>query len=430
MEEHEKIEIRSDEVQEILTSVPSWMIRWGITLIFAVLVGCVILSYFIKYPDVISGPVTLTTVTPPTRLVSKTNGEIEQLLVADNELVEKGDVIAQIRNPLSKEAVIYLGSKMEEVEQGLEGEFKSEIDFNQGEMVFGGVQLAYNDLVKTISTYRYELSSNQYQKRRNILQTQISNYRKLNKITARQLANSTQNYDLATDQYESNKTLYDKGVISKTEFYTQEKDFTQVKNEIENLKKVQVQNTITLTDYQRQLNELEIDFLNKKINLTKSIETNLNSIRNEINNWEETYLITSPMAGKVNYLTQLSVNQYIESGKPLFAVIPQADDELIGYINLSKVGYGKVAVGQEVKIKFDNYPADEFGQVTGLVQNISVLPNEEQYLVQVKLDEGLKTTYKKELPYTPEMSGTADVITEDLRILERIFNQFRELFDN
>jgi len=43
--------------------------------------------------------------------------------------------------------------------------------------------------------------------------------------------------------------------------------------------------------------------------------------------------------------------------------------------------------------------------------------------------EGLRTTYKKDLDYRPEMSGSAQIITEDLRLIERIFNQFRALVD-
>ena len=38
----DQIELRSEEVQEILTKVPNWMIRWGNTL-FLVLIGMLLL---------------------------------------------------------------------------------------------------------------------------------------------------------------------------------------------------------------------------------------------------------------------------------------------------------------------------------------------------------------------------------------------------
>lgn len=427
--EGKEIEIRSDEVQEILTSVPSWMIRWGITLIFGIIMMCILLSYFIKYPDVISGSVSLTTTTPPVKLVPKASGEIERLLLPDNALVEKGDVIAQMRNPLSKEAVNFLQGFVLEVQRGLDAEFEKPITSSQTDAVFGTVQNDYNELVKSIADYRFTVNDGQFLTRKRILEKQITNYRKLNEINAKQIEYSNQNYAMATDKYQSNKSLYEKNVISKIEFYEQEVAYTQVKNEVENLKKNQVQNAITLTDYERQLNELEIEFLTKKMNLTQTITTGLNNIRNEINNWEETFLIVAPVSGRLNYLSQLSENQFVAQGVELFAIVPEQADAFIGYIQVDKTGYGKVEVGQDVKIRFDNFPAAEYGQVIAVVTHIAAIANEEKYLIQVSLPNGLLSTYKKQLEYTPEMSGQADIITEDLRILDRIFNQFRKLFD-
>lgn len=425
----EEIEIRSDEVQEILTSVPSWMIRWGISLIFIILMTCFVLSYFIKYPDVIRGSVTLTTVTPPVKLVPKINGEIDHLYVVDNQLVEAGEIIAQIRNPLDKEAISYLQEFVLKVQEGLQDEFKQPVNFVETNAVFGAVQNDYNELIKAIADYRFTLNNGQYQTRKNILEKQILNYRQLSQINAKQIDYADQNFNLATENYESNKGLYQKNIISKVEFYEQEMTYTRVKNEIENLKKNQVQNAITLTDYERQLNELEIEFLTKKMNLTKTIETRLNNIRNEINNWEETFVMTAPISGRVNFIAPIVENQFVSSGKELFAIVPANSDALIGYIQVDKTGYGKVEVGQAVKIKFDNFPSAEYGQVLGEVTHISQLPNEEKYLISISLNKGLETTYKKELTYSPEMTGQADIITEDLRILDRIFNQFRQIFD-
>lgn len=425
----EEVEIRSDEVQEILTSVPSWMIRWGISLIFVILLLCFVLSYFIKYPDVISGTVTLTTETPPVKLVPKTNGEIDQLYVEENQHVEVGEMIAQIRNPLSKEAIIYLEEFVQIVEQGLENEFDKPVSLTGTEAVFGAVQNDYNEVLKTIADYRFSIQNGQYLTRKRILEKQIGNYRQLSVINSKQLNYADQNFKLATETYESNKSLYDKNILSKAEFYEQEKMYTGVKNEIENLKKIQVQNAITLTDYERQLNEMEIEFLTKKMNLTKAIETRLNNIRNEINNWEENFVIMAPIAGRVNFIIQVVENQFVEAGKELFAIVPDETNELVGMILVDKTGYGKVEIGQSVQLKFDNFPSSEYGQVLAEVTQISQLPNEEKYLVKIALQHGLETTYKKKLTYSPEMSGQANIITEDLRILDRIFNQFRTLFD-
>ena len=48
-----EIELRCEQVQEILTAVPNWMIRWGNTLLLLLLVMLLFISWFVKYPDII-----------------------------------------------------------------------------------------------------------------------------------------------------------------------------------------------------------------------------------------------------------------------------------------------------------------------------------------------------------------------------------------
>ena len=47
----------SDEVQEIITDTPSWLLSWGLTVFFFLLVSLVFFSALIKMPDkiVLSG---------------------------------------------------------------------------------------------------------------------------------------------------------------------------------------------------------------------------------------------------------------------------------------------------------------------------------------------------------------------------------------
>ena len=51
------------------------------------------------------------------------------------------------------------------------------------------------------------------------------------------------------------------------------------------------------------------------------------------------------------------------------------------------------------------------------------------YLIDVKLPEKLITSYNKEIVFKHEMRGTAEIITEDLSLIERFFHQFKEVFN-
>ena len=113
MPENKEIEIRSDEVQEILSTVPNWMIRWGITLIFGLILMLIFISWFIKYPDVIEGQAIITTTQPPAKLVSKSSGYLEQLYFKDNASIKKGDIIAEITNPTNKASIDFLATTLQ-----------------------------------------------------------------------------------------------------------------------------------------------------------------------------------------------------------------------------------------------------------------------------------------------------------------------------
>jgi hypothetical protein len=51
-------------------------------------------------------------------------------------------------------------------------------------------------------------------------------------------------------------------------------------------------------------------------------------------------------------------------------------------------------------------------------------------MINVTLPEGLQTSYKKQIVFQQEMSGTADIITEDLRLIERLLYQFKDILND
>ena len=63
------------------------------------------------------------------------------------------------------------------------------------------------------------------------------------------------------------------------------------------------------------------------------------------------------------------------------------------------------------------------------MNNISATPDKEgNLLIDVALPNGLDTSYEKKIIFQQEMTGTADIVTEDLRLIERLLYQFRDMF--
>lgn len=422
------IEIRSDEVQEILSRVPNWMIRWGISLILGMIVLFLFLAWLIRYPDVITGTATLTTASPPIKLVVKSSGEIQDLKPKDNSIVQNNQVIASIRSTLSSEANIFLQNEIPLIRKSLESKSLEKFSLKNTPHVFGEIQSNYNALITAIKNYSYLLNENNTPFNISNTSKQIENQKSLYNLTSKQLQNTTRLVQNAENKFKSDKILFDKGVISQSEYYEREKAYETALNEIQSLEKNKIQIAITITDLEKTLNDLKFNFEQEKKNFLMEIETNLSAIENALATWNSTYQLVSPIKGRISYLQTISENQFIEQGKELFAIIPENQD-FIAHLQLSKSGYGKVKSGQKVMLKLDNFPSHEYGQLVGKVQSVSLIPNEDNYLVKVKLDKGLNSTYKRELNYTPEMTGMAEIITEDLRITDRIFNKLKAVFE-
>ena len=106
----------------------------------------------------------------------------------------------------------------------------------------------------------------------------------------------------------------------------------------------------------------------------------------------------------------------------------------MGRLKVPSAGFGKVAVGQEVNIKLNGFPYLEYGIVKGEVASISSVPESTEngmvYTVNVALPKGLESTYRKRLPFVQDMDGSAEIVTENRRLIEQFILPIRSLFVN
>jgi hypothetical protein len=131
------------------------------------------------------------------------------------------------------------------------------------------------------------------------------------------------------------------------------------------------------------------------------------------------------MAGQVTYLKFWAPNQNVRSGEEVMVIVPQQQAAVIGKVSLPIPNSGKVKVGQRVNISLKNFPSEEFGTIPGRVSAISLVPQDNRYAIGITLPSGLNTSYHKKLDFKQEMQGNADIVTEELRLLERIFYQVK-----
>lgn len=433
-EENTEIEIRSEEVQEIMSHVPNWMIRWGTTLVFVIVGILLFLSWMIKYPDVIKGNATITSTTPPSRIVVQHNGIIKSVLVKNGDKVRKGETLAVLQSPLDETAAEVVLLIIDSLSMHLKNEGLGPYYFPENLPSFGDIQEPFNKLRKAANDFFRLKSSSIFADRVANLSAQIKNHERLLFLFKEQKRIAEKELVNALEKRQSDSALYAKDIISKMEFFKSQSNQADKQQVLQEIKRKTVENNITKTELEKQLFELAYEHSEKLTQLKQEIQEALSLVQDHMMGWQLNYVLKAPFDGTVDFLQRFNESDYIVGGTPLLAVLPK-NTELVGYVEISVRGIGKIKSGQRVNIQLANYPSYEFGQLFGEVASISEIPQntaEHQhggYIVQFSLPQGLTTTYKKQLELSAEMFGSAEIVTEDARVIERIFNQFKSLFD-
>ena len=427
--EHKPIELRSEEVQELLGQVPPWVLRSGITVLFFIVLVLFVGSWFFKYPDIIVAPLVVTSHNPPVQVNARVNGKITQLLVSDKQQVKASDYLAVIENPANTKDVKKL-KKYLHVWQDmiLEGSFLFDAEDFRQRYELGDIQQYYLGFIRSAGSCRSFADLNYYPKRIAAIEEQIRKQQQYLQKLQNQNEVVRQQYDLSQRQYVRDSTLNARKVTSDAEHENAAISFLQSKHNLES-SKISLDNaSIQIDQLQQSILDLKLQEQEKQNQLQTELKTNFDNLLNGFNTWEMTYILKSPVDGIVDVSKYWNENQNITAGETVFTIIPEATDRLIGKAQLPIAGSGKVKPGQRVTVRFLNFPDTEYGMVHGIVSNISVVPSGESYTLEVDFHNGLMTTYGKELPFHQEMHATAEIITEDLRLLERFFMPLKKIF--
>lgn len=418
------LKIYSEEVQDVLSHPPRSIFRWGNTILLFFILLLLLISWFIKYPDVVRTTVTITTNIPPEKLIAKTAGRIEAILIADRKKVAKNTPIAIIENSANYKDVFILKNITDSID--LE---KTDFPFQKFESSqLGDIENAYvlfhkeytnSELNQKLKPFKSEqfAENNEIQQ----INQRISLLTAQRKISESELV--LQKNDL--NRYEK---LNKKGVISEQEFEKQKLLYFQAQKNYKVLLSSISQMKSSLNESQKNIKSLEINEHKESVTLERNVIQAFYQLKKAIKDWELNYVLRSSINGTVSFLQIWQENQTVTAGENVFAIIPESEDGFIAKVKAPALNSGKIRTGQTANIRLANYPDREFGILKGIVQNIALTPDKEgNLLIDIALPKGLETSYSKKIIFQQEMQGTADVVTEDLRLIERLLYQFRDL---
>ena len=421
-----EIELRSEEFQEVLGSVPPWILRWGITVLAVIVVILLIGSAIIKYPDVIPAQIVLTGSTPPATIVAHASGKIKQLYVSDNQEVKTGSYLAVIENPAETEDVLSLKNYLASPNPSKGGEQFPSFGGTKGGLGLqvGSLQQLYTSFSTTLFEYNEYQRLLYYPQKKAMTQERIAQYERQYKTLLNQQRITEEQFLLIQKQYRRDSVLNTKSVISDQDLETSKNTFLQSLSSRENMRSNLNNIQIQIGQLKESLLDTEEQGIEKLNSLQTQLQSLVSQLKTGIEDWELSYVLRAPINGKITFSKYWIENQNVLSGEEVFTIVPDSSSRIIGKAMLPIARSGKVKAGQKVNIHLQNFPENEYGILRGTVQHISLTPAQTgttaYYSVEITLTNGLITTYKKELPYLSNMQGQADIITEDLSLLERL----------
>ena len=422
----------SDQYQmdDLIGIPPNWLMRSGISIVFIVVAVIAVFSAFIKYPDKITANGIMTSENPPIDHVNISSGIIEEVFIDNGSVVEEGQKLLYIKNNTKRDDLSALKSFITSYFAVTSSQDFLTLQFPKN-LQLGEIHAEYNQLSLLYSEFKETLQHSGVLKQINTLSNEIEQIKSLRNILTKEKKYSREELDLKEKDYKRHLKLNEDGAVSDLNREKVEAEWLRHQKEYGNLDQRIIQNKIREEQLILDRHQL-IEERNLKIRSQRSdVERTLNSLLSRIDDWERRYYVKAEISGEVSFVSPLIKDKYITQNTNVLSIIPTENSNTKQIqVKVSNDGIGKINNEDKVIIRVNGYPYKEFGTLTSAVNSISELPEILQnangettylYTIKVLLPSKLLTNHKKEIMFKPNSVVTADIITKDKSILERLF---------
>ncbi|MDJ0734923.1 MAG: HlyD family efflux transporter periplasmic adaptor subunit [Nostocaceae cyanobacterium] len=186
---------------------------------------------------------------------------------------------------------------------------------------------------------------------------------------------------------------------------------------------------IALLNSQNQLKDIQTQLATLKSEIAQS-KSQITSLKIQLNQ----RIVRAPVNGTIFELPFSQPGSVVQPGQIIAKIAPKTDS-LILKAEMASQNSGFLEVGMPVKIKFDAYPFQEYGVMTGRVSWISpdskIQQTNQGKLETFDLEISLPQSYiqagNKHINLTPGQTATAEVIIHQRRVIDFILDPFKKL---
>lgn len=425
----EEIQLRCEELQEIIGRKATFLERYGIIVMSVVVLLVIVFSYFFQYPDTLEATVTITNSTPAIDIVAKTGGNLLDLPVKNGERVKAHSILGVVQNAALTQDVLAVEELMKDIYGEMIDEDAVYQWMNSHNLQLGELQNSYN-VFKNSCFLLHDFLELDYYPKKLRLQKRMQDNRQEQDSMLKELFSLTNEQTLILRQkYQRDSVLFTNNRLSKEEYESSRNSYLQ---------SLQTPISNVLSDKQAKLTHIQDE--GTLLDMTYQFAQTLNEYKSEYNNardqlgaaikqWENAYVMRTPIDGIVNLVGVWSVDQFVNAGQVVCVIMPIKMADPVGKALLPADGVGKLKIGQSVMIGLSNYPEEEFGTLVGKVNSIPSVPTAEGlYVVDIEFPDGMNTVFGTSLPNLQQMIGQARIIVDRRRLLEIVTKPIEKLF--
>jgi multidrug efflux pump subunit AcrA (membrane-fusion protein) len=424
-----ELKLREQRKREVHNLKPGFFVSWGISMIFVIIILLLVLAHIVKYPDIVRGEAIITSAISPANAVAQHSISVKSINVNDGDSVKTGDILLVFDNTGKTEDIMAVYNIL------------NDIDINNPDIdrlfeylwtkryQLGDLQPAFTEFISSLGNLYLLKSSKSVPERQKFISEQLDmlnamteTYTEITKLTEEQ-------EQIMRVRFDRDSTIRIQKVISELE-YTQSRMsyLASVENSLNNSLTLQ-SSKIKAKELETERELLLADYADKQIQAKLQFVNSLRTFLPAFEKWKNSYIVVSPIDGKVYFQTILRENNFVSAGEKLLTVIPLHEDYMAN-LKIPFEGAGKMVKGQTVKIKLNDYPYKEYGCLLGTLENISLAANTDHYFATVSIPEGLKSNFNKSLLFKENMHGIGEIITDDRSVLGRIFENVTYVFNN
>ncbi len=349
-------------------------------------------------------------------------GILQEILVQENQIVNKGDILIRIDNALAASQYQDAFTKAAEHEAAIL-RLNAEIE-GQSKLVFPETFTGADPQVVRDQQSIFKARNEQLQAELNVLHSQHS--QKQQEIAEMQGRKEQleRSLGLAKQQRDIAKPLVDQGVYPRVDYLALERDISSLQGDIDALRLAIPRIRQAANEASRRIEQRRAEFKAQALDEMNSRRGDLKSLQQIMSAGEDRVTRTdvrSPVRGTIKQINLNTIGGVVRPGESILEIVP-LDDTLLIEARIRPADIAFLHPGQKAMIKITAYDFSIFGGLDGVLEAISADTIEDDnggsfYKVKLRTQKNSIAYQGQELPIIPGMTASIDILTGKKSVL-------------